>query len=114
MMPQNSTRPNQDGDSDRTKDAQDKWWQLRVRNVLLTVTLFGVTMGLYKLGREWNVGGTDLLAILAVPLAVMASILTFFGAALGAVFGQTYGGAFIGFITFAYLAWMGFLPWDIP
>lgn len=66
---------------------REKWWQLRLRNVLAAIALFGLALAV---GKSWP--AADLYTCLFIWVATW--VLS--GAALGTTFGNPAIGAFVG------------------
>ena len=76
---------------------RDKWWQIRLNNVLVSMALFGLALALAKVF-------TQLSDNLVVTIAAAVGSITFFCAAIAGVFGRFKRGAAAGLIGSLLLA----------
>jgi len=72
------------------RESQGKWWQLRLRNLLAAMALFGIAL---VVGGAWY-GNQDFNTSLVSWFAMWLLL----GAALGTTFGHPAIGAFVGLV----------------
>lgn len=89
--------------------ARDKWYQIRLRNMLISMALFGIALMLL---REWGVWAATEGAVRESyrgtyrdPFLLASGTFVFFGGSLGKLFGQFILGALAGLAALTIVFW---------
>ena len=82
----------------RVDTQPDRWWQVSLKNLLLSMALFGVSLALAKVFVQLSRNPFDAWGIVFGPFAVAAGSFTFLCAAVGGIFGRFKQGSAVGLV----------------